>query len=73
MHKSSSSNAWQCLVNGMMTEFPGRRENVKTRTKGLEIIPVDFEFRQHENSEMAGCDQCHEWFHKQHSRYSVHG
>ena len=54
----------QCLVNGKMTEFPGRKR--KPRTKKSAIIPVHvfYKCRQPECGEMAECDQCHEWFHK---------
>ena len=52
----------QCLVNGKMTEFPGRKR--KPRTKKSAIIPVHVfcKCRQPECGEMAECDQCHEWF-----------
>ena len=49
----------QCLVNGKMTEFPGRKR--KPRTKKSAIIPVHVFCKCRQ---MAECDECHEWFHK---------
>ena len=61
---SNTKHLLQCLVNGKMTEFPGRKR--KPRTKKSAIIPVHVfcKCRQPECGEMAECDQCHEWFHK---------
>ena len=62
--QSMRKHLLQCLVNGKMTEFPGRKR--KPRTKKSAIIPVHVfcKRRQPECGEMAECDQCHEWFHK---------